>query len=343
MSGFGVLPQLAICLLLQQEAVSLHTANRTSGPNNIAAQVLTATFRKGAESTHVDDGLDYIFDDIFWPRIDQNIDDVLADYTLADSGTRQSKQGGGKKNSTSTKLLYDHMPKAGGTFLIPLLRQAVGGANFDFRSEFSPLHRGDVRKDFVIGSVRNPCDYYVSLWAYGSDHGGAMMAKVPMEHRYLYENTSSTRNSSTDIHRFHKWVRMLNQPGHPGVMSVRFARSYAKMERDIRASAPPAALSHQDLMSVKRSLRTPKFLDRVDCWVKLESLNQDAQHCLRDWQRQTGNDVNWTAYEQTFATSKQLQSSHAPCRTYFTPELEKTIRLLEAPIFKNFKYDTCCS
>lgn len=337
MSGPSILPWLATCLLMPQEAASLHMApNRTTGPH--AAKLLRSVLRKDAEEYRLDDGLDDLFGEIV-----HDIAADLADDGVIDTVARQPTQAGGKKNSSNQKLLYDHMPKAGGTFLIPLLRQAVGGANFAFRSEFSPLLKSDVRKDFVIGSVRNPCDYYVSLWAYGSDHGGAMMARVPKENRYLYANTSATRNSSTDIHRFHKWVRMLNQPGHPGVMSVRFARSYAQMDRSIQASAPPVTLSHSDLMSVKRSLKFPGFLERVDCWVRLESLDQDTRHCLRRWHRQTGNEINWTAYEQSFATNKQLQSSHAPCRTYFTPELEKTIRLLEAPLFKYFKYDTCCS
>lgn len=246
-------------------------------------------------------------------------------------------------NDEAPPFLYDHMPKAGGTFLIPLFRHSVGRENFDFRPEFSNVTWRDIEANFVVGSVRNPCDYYVSLWAYGSDHGGAMMHKIPKKDRYVYENTSANRDSREDIRRFHQWVRMLNKKGHPGIMSVRFARSYAVLRRDIKSMAPPMALDDEDLEAVRRALATPAFFKRVDCWVRMENVSEDAQDCLLRWGSKTGLPVNWTAFVHGVEDNYQLPSVHGECRSYFTPQLVKEVFEFEAPLFEQFNYTDCCA
>lgn len=285
-------------------ATSLHRANRTQ----LAEQPLAVSaggFEDGSDSAGVDVGMQLTHD--------------------------------------PEKALYDHMPKAGGTFLMHLIRAAVGHRNFDHLGEFAELTQETIDSTFVIGSVRNPCDYYVSLWAYGAERGGAMMSRIPDEAKYVYKTTSPGKDSFEDIRRFRHWVRWINKEGRPGVMSVRFARSYANMDMDIKAQFPPARLDDASLDAVERALSTPDFLQRVDCWVQAEKLDQDTRECLRDWVRKTHVQLDWGAYEDALHHSNQLQSTHSRCNDYFTRELAQEVRALEAPIFNAFGYDSCCA
>merc|ERR1719265_2145261 len=243
---------------------------------------------------------------------------------------------------SAPKAVYDHMPKAGGTFLTELIRSAVRRRNFVNVGEFQSLSEELRNSSFVIGSVRNPCDYYLSLWAYGADNGGAMMSRIPKEQKFVYNTTSPNRDSDSDILLFDKWVRMVSKPGQPGIMSVRFARSYAKMDRDVGAQAPPSALSRIDLEAVRRSLSNSSYMDRVDCWVKADDrLDEDTRKCLNTWHIKYNVSVDWDAYLKTFQHGNQLRSVHGKCTKYFTPSLESFVRKLEAPMFSDFGYETC--
>jgi len=266
--------------------------------------------------------------------------DTLDDTSDMPESDSLQKENNGKKYQ---RLLYDHMPKTGGTFLVSLFRSAVGKKNFVFRSEFSNLTRKNVSDNFVVGSVRNPCDYYVSLWAYGAEHGGSMMSHIPKEERYLYETESSHKDSTKDKAMFQAWVRMINKKGQPGVMSVRFARSYSRVNPGIVAAAPPMRLEKKQLDNVKKALEGADFMQRVDCWVRTETVQADAKACLQAWQQNTGNRINWRRYRDVLRHGNQLQSSHAHCKDYFTPELEARVREHEAIIFDHFGYDTCCA
>ena len=85
-------------------------------------------------------------------------------------------------------LLYNHNPKAGGGTILQVLRRATPCEHLVDRNAHRPWWedktrnescyvnvreaqasgRGDQRQAFVLGSVREPCDHYVSLWAFGS-------------------------------------------------------------------------------------------------------------------------------------------------------------------------------
>lgn len=245
----------------------------------------------------------------------------------------------------AANLLYDHMPKAGGTFLIKLFNAAIGRENFETRTEFENVTQDDVDNNFVVGSVRNPCDYYLSLWAYGVERGGAMKHLIMPEHLrdYVYHTRSAHKNSTEDIRRFRRWIRLISSKGHPGVMSIRFAKSYAVLEQDIPGFLPPQALNKEELDSVARALATPDYKDRVSCWVKAERLDRDAVQCLHKWHHVTGRDINWRAFNEALSNANHLSSSHGRCKEYYTSKLAQAVRDLEAPIFRDFGYRGCCA
>ena len=60
-------------------------------------------------------------------------------------------------------LIYLELQKTGGTHIRRLLERYTGGKPV---GKHNRLPAGS-DADFIIGSIRNPWDWYVSLWAYG--------------------------------------------------------------------------------------------------------------------------------------------------------------------------------
>jgi len=341
-----ILAGLAAGLLMPRVATSLQRGrgSQSQVPPNFTP--ITVDEFDSSDAYEADDrSAPYEWDDAYDPA-DADTgelgphDDELAEPVHEASGAARRHSHDRRKDH----LLYDHMPKAGGTFIAPLLRNAVGRTYFGIRTEFEKLTARDVDVAFTVGSVRNPCNYYLSLWAYGADHGGSMMSVIPRKKRYVYKTTSPNKDSQADIQKFQDWVNMVNRRDFPGIMSVRFAWSYAPVDMDIHAVKPPMKLADSELESVRRSLADPrKFMSRVSCWIRTESMSEDTRTCLETWQNKSGSAVNWDAYARQYTNGRHFESSHGRCADYFTEELAALVMELEAPLFQAFNYSQCCA
>ena len=72
------------------------------------------------------------------------------------------------------RFVFLELQKTGGSHIRRLLKQYTDGA---FIGKHNCLHEKPDNK-FVIGSVRNPWDWYVSLWAYGVSGKGAIRVRT---------------------------------------------------------------------------------------------------------------------------------------------------------------------
>jgi len=93
----------------------------------------------------------------------------------------------------SDKLIYLHLQKTGGTHVTSVLSRYIA-----CEQEKQPMHgslpQGYVANSkYVVGSVRNPWDWYVSLWAYGCGKRGSFTNKLTAKKygRYLSRLGSS--------------------------------------------------------------------------------------------------------------------------------------------------------
>jgi hypothetical protein len=68
------------------------------------------------------------------------------------------------------RLVYTELHKTGGTHIGKWLARLVPGEQVGKHNRVPPA----LRDRFVIGSVRNPWDWYVSLWAYGCGAQGSV-------------------------------------------------------------------------------------------------------------------------------------------------------------------------
>lgn len=70
----------------------------------------------------------------------------------------------------SESVIFVELHKTGGTHIGRWLQQLVGGEQVGKHNRVPP----ELRHRFILGSVRNPWDWYVSLWAFGCGGQGSV-------------------------------------------------------------------------------------------------------------------------------------------------------------------------
>ena len=169
-----------------------------------------------------------------------------------------------------TSLLFKHFPKAAGSFAKGALADCVRPQPLHLLREEQPLLEGHRQRHFVVGSVREPCAAYVSLWAYGRAardtsffHKKLRQRRGTRETCALYANCAKPSSNSTSVAAFRRWLR---DPDVAGVISARFVSLYGTEPH-------------------------------VDCWVGPEptpGLAASMTSCLRRFEAQGGH-VAWRA------------------------------------------------
>lgn len=118
------------------------------------------------------------------------------------------------------RLLYVEMHKTGSTHIVDLLERTVPGRRMGKhnRPRTYPADR------LIVTSVRNPWDWYLSLWNFGchglgalqerltaraavAHRGGPSPAPSPTEWRALYADAN-------DPARFRSWLQCVHDPAH---------------------------------------------------------------------------------------------------------------------------------
>jgi len=248
-------------------------------------------------------------------------------------------------------LVFNHNPKAGGgtvkMFLKALMPCVYVQHNnlhgkwwedpsrnescFVLVTEFDSTGVQDRTKGgFVIGGVREPCDEFVSLWAFGSAGKGALRLESSMKEE-LYGRDPPTFDSPRDLEAFRKWLRHPKVEGN--LIQKRFDKSY-----------------------VHGSDKTT----HVDCWVRTEDEVRTLLACLWQFERRGGR-LDWTSAEAKTllhaaeAPRRALKENdkdgvvdvqlghHAPCATYFQNAGDaQFVEDRQARIYADFGYAGCC-
>lgn len=84
----------------------------------------------------------------------------------------------------SEKLVFTELHKTGGTHICSWLERLVGGEQIGKHNRI-PQRFWD---RFVIGSIRNPWEWYVSLWAYGCGSKGSVYQQTTRGINFHYLN-----------------------------------------------------------------------------------------------------------------------------------------------------------
>ena len=133
----------------------------------------------------------------------------------------------------SDHLTFIHMQKTGGSHIVNLLKNILPGVEI---GRHNAATAAQIRKfPFFVSSIRNPWDWYVSLWAYGVQGKGAFANRLT-NRNLLYPVKSALRNpqdcitsfreelskdvntwreayrDSDDVLAFRKWLKMIHNP-----------------------------------------------------------------------------------------------------------------------------------
>ena len=291
-----------------------------------------------------------------------------------------NQNGNPKLFSSRPLLVFKHNPKAGGGSIKKLLRDmkdqtfhircladcALYNRNFPCKEKKSCLidqhislsqlkDRNDtavfvdefdflsnrVQKDaYVISSIREPCDHYISLWSY--KYGGLYNSLQKKDKEWTekaYGKHPPLFDSADDIYAFqYEWLR---DSKIQGLIGRRHRESYGEKS---------ALLDYP-----------------VDCWVYVDDYQATLYSCLRKYEAQ-GGVVNWTTplmtelvqtlQEKLYPNRRVLdahyhskndvnenpqQYHHAKCSKYFDNETARLVRFgSESIIYDIFGYDGCC-
>jgi len=275
-------------------------------------------------------------------------------------------------------LIFKHNPKVGGSFTKKLVAEFKPMVMQDYDAfplcyydndvdvdppieinfnntliivqELLRVRKWHRQKGFVISTMREPCDQYLSLWSFGSTRRGYLHEKMEeMDYNWTveaYGHDSPTFNSTEDIHRFQKlW---LPDPKISGMIDKRYRQSYGDpdiIERGANGTSTRYGMP-----------------EAVDCWIFLDDYDATLYTCLQEYEIQGGM-VDWDApllskrvkslqelnetieletYTNDSTNNKQL-SHHSKCPTYFDTAAADIVQLgRESYIYDLFGYQGCC-
>lgn len=98
------------------------------------------------------------------------------------------------------KLIYLQLEKTGCTHISRLLSKCVSGKQI---KKHNPLENYESSK-LIVGSIRNPWDWYVSLWAYGAKGEGVIRQSTTQR---SFQNALKLHSGTNDPFNFSAWVK----------------------------------------------------------------------------------------------------------------------------------------
>lgn len=178
---------------------------------------------------------------------------------------------------SALQLGFKHMSKCGGTDIIALFRRA--GIEYTLFGEETGLSAKQKKNTYVIASVRNPCSYTLSLWAYqGGKPWAARQNQAAKTLGIPFWSHTSSNTSSRVYHNstvgFVDWTRLTMSGGQHSIMAYRFFQTLIAQRDGLACISDRFFRCARDFNDeqVEQGLLSFANFSQVDCWVFLESL-----------------------------------------------------------------------
>lgn len=277
---------------------------------------------------------------------------VLVDFDLAGnlhtpSGSRLDlnlMQGDQGEMEPPKDMLYHHLAKTGITTTVSLLQAAI--PNLETQPAYQSAVEEEHKFKFLVGTIRNPCDYYVSLWSYSASHPSHLYHELAHDGAagYIYNGVSEGKDRARDIRSFRNFLAHISGIGAPGLGAYSGRIAYAYV--------PNAGLSGDFSMGhyTAEQLQNARTMlsnfnpDDVDCWVDTENIFNDIRACLQRYEAKLGGRVSWADFNTT-VSSQELDtnpSTHLPCKAYYDKTTEALVRKMDDQVFQKFGFTSCC-
>jgi hypothetical protein len=192
------------------------------------------------------------------------------------------------------KIIYLELLKTGCTYIRELLDSLVDGELVDKHNLIKNVpadQTANLSSKVKVGNIRNPWDWYVSLWSFGCMSKGSLYHRLAtLKHSSFYKKTPSayllTREwkavytDSSDPKLFQKWLKMIfdkkknmKLPGFSscpisdfaGLMTFNYLRLYTWDFHNYWKSI-------KDIELLKKADKEKNF---IDFFIKMENLDQD--------------------------------------------------------------------
>lgn len=253
------------------------------------------------------------------------------------------------------KLGIKQISKCGSTFLSKLMPKIAKrlGVRFKNVGETTGLGPSERSGTFIIASIRNPCSYYPSLWAFQAHKSWAHAQNI------LYDCFDFETNGY-NREKFYNWMDVVQGTQH-GIMTLRQWEAMVDGQRKQTNTKKvdghngskcwednmPTCAKQFDDSKVETAMRTYSPRTAADCWVHLETMENDLKTCLTIYEEHAGVQMDWAHFETELQHLKHVNpSSHATCESFYEgPEGKKYKELIksqDAYIFDKFGYGTCC-
>jgi len=247
------------------------------------------------------------------------------------------------RGNLEAPIAYKHLSKTGGTYLEQLFKDTFDDELFivnDFASTWQFFNKSYDRRQFLLGSIREPCDWYASLWAFDKQslYDGEVLPgfyeEMNEEKRLKYYGPKDENT----VEVFQRWLKR-----YKGVYSVRFAQAYAGLDGQCLSSRQ----CKKALKKLNRTALAETPLSKMaDCFIdQSNDMKAGVRHCLKLYESR-GGVVPWDKLEAAFKgkgakKERNKTKKRLTCKESFTPEAMQMVQESDGALFDKLGY-TCC-
>jgi hypothetical protein len=129
------------------------------------------------------------------------------------------------------QLIYIEMQKTGSTSIKSLLSNLFHGEQIGMHN--AATQDQITSNKYIISSIRNPWDWYLSLWSFGVLGDGDLMKRLTKRNdsrlsHELSENVTLWRDlydRGDNVDSFRKWLKLIHNPGNSHFMGEGYANT----------------------------------------------------------------------------------------------------------------------
>jgi len=233
-------------------------------------------------------------------------------------------------------VCFEHFAKSGGTYIRTILRQL--DIDFIISNEFE--RACDKNKHFVIGALREPASYYVSMWSYGAKLSGRFFDSFEFGDGEPVINGLPLYGDPEDNQYFINWYNHITSVNPYGLWTYRVMYKYyngSYLMDDVKHLVSPAYDNYE-----------VEFIDilthNVNCWIETSFMEENIRVCLQQYAAETGYPLNEPQLEETLIEGRKLghnKSKHRECSYYWTPKLLTILLAKDGPLIKALNATIC--
>mmetsp|Transcript_56445 Transcript_56445/g.104499 ORF Transcript_56445/g.104499 Transcript_56445/m.104499 type:complete len:290 (+) Transcript_56445:64-933(+) len=247
-------------------------------------------------------------------------------------------------------LVVDHVPKCGGTFVTFMANMSVDPSSLQLVHESAQLKREDTGPGkMVLGMIRNPFEYYISIWAYL----GYMRRLTPEEFLEIRPLGYPAGTDPEDAARFGKFLKYFSDKDL-GLLSFLIYYSYLDFQglinetdydykgtvADAFGNTTEGLVKKQQVIAAMKNFSAQG--EPVDCWVHTENATEDTRSCFSRFAAMGGL-VNFTDFDLGLSMQVLNAKEHLGCSALYTNETLDFVRSSDSELFRAFGYSTDCT